>query len=295
VNAIRGRLAAGIAAFGLSCAVAAESADDLLAASKAAMRQNDAPRAAALLEKAVAIRPDNAELLYRLANAYGAMAEQSNPFTRATLAGKMKDACERAVRLDPGHVEARMTLIMFYTMAPALMGGSEAKAMEQAEEIRRRDAYQGHRAFGRLYTLQKKSDLARKEYLDAVREAPDSARAHSLLAYFLATSDKDYLHAVQESEKAVQLEPAYMPGWFRVGQVAALGGTNLAHGEEALKKYLAYEPKDNEPDIASAHFYLGQIYENQGRKTDARQSYGAALRVSPRTERYEQALKRVSS
>ena len=211
-----------------------------------------------------------------------------------SMGGKMKDEAERAVQLDPNHIEARFMLIDVYVMAPAMMGGSEAKALEQANEIKRNDAFQGHRAYVRIYTLQKKIDLARNEYLAEVSEEPNSARAHNALGAFFAITDKNYPGAFEEIEKALKLDTAYMPAWFRLGQVAALSLSNFARGEEALKKYLKYQPKDTEPELANAHYRLGQIYENQGKKTEAKQSYEAALQLNPGLKEAAEGLKRVS-
>jgi tetratricopeptide (TPR) repeat protein len=280
--------------FAVTFAAPPQEADALLASAKVAMRQKDAPRAAGLLEKAVAIRPDSAEIHYRLGSAYASIAATANPFKQASMAGKFKAEMESAVQLDANYIDARMRLVDFYMMAPGLMGGSETKALEQAAAIRQRDSFQGHRAFARIYIRQKNFDLARKEYVDAVREQPTSARAHTALGTFVATNDKNYRGAFDEIEKALQLDAAYMPAWFRIGQVAALSGTNHARGEEALKKYLAYDAKDDEPEISTAHYHLGQIYESQGRKAEARQSYATALRLSPGTKTYEESLKRVS-
>jgi len=38
-----------------------------------------------------------------------------------------------------------------------------------------------------------------------------------------------------------------MPAYFQIGHVAALVGASLARGEQALKKYLTYRPKEDEP------------------------------------------------
>ena len=85
------------------------------------------------------------------------------------------------------------------------------------------------------------------------------------LASFYAFQDKNYKAAMDEVETAIKLEPSYMPNHFRFGQVAAVSGTNFIRGEEELKKYLAYKPGPNEPDLASTHYYLGMIYEKQGK------------------------------
>jgi Tfp pilus assembly protein PilF len=279
----------------IPAAISQDNPDGLLAEGKAALRRSDADHAAELFEKVVAARPNSADAHYWLAQAYGAIAQNSrNPLKQISMGGKVKDEADRVAQLDPNHIEARFMLIDFYIAAPRLMGGSEAKALEQANEIKRRDAFQGHRAYVRIYTLQKRPDLARNEYLAAVREEPNSARAHNALGTFFAVTDKNYSGAFEEIEKALRLDSTYMPAWFRLGQAAALSATNHARGEEALKKYLKYQPKDNEPELANAHYRLGQIFENQGRKTEAKQSYEAALQLNPGLKEAAEALKRVS-
>ena len=57
---------------------------------------------------------------------------------------------------------------------------------------------------------------------------------------------------------SIKIDPEYLPGWFQVGHVAALSGTNLERGEAALRKYLAYVPKRNEPVLYRAHYWLGR-------------------------------------
>jgi Tfp pilus assembly protein PilF len=268
--------------------------DELLAVAKAAMRQNDAPRAAELLEKAVALRPNSAELHYWLSEAYASIGETASFLKQMSIGRKVIAELERAVQLDPNRIDARIDLAGFYAMSPGFMGGGEAKAREQAVEVKRRDSFDGHRAFARMYTVQKKLDLVRSEYVNAVREEPTSARAHAALGTFLARNDKNCRSAFDEIEKALQLDPAYMPAWFRLGEAAALCGTNYVRGEEALKKYLTYEPNDHEPSLSTAHYHLGQIYEKQGKRTEARQSYAAALRMRPGTKTFQDALKGVS-
>jgi TolA-binding protein len=85
-----------------------------------------------------------------------------------------------------------------------------------------------------------------------------------------------------------------MPGYFQIGHVAALAGNNFARGEEALKKYLAHRPKEEEPSLARAHYWLGCVYEKQGKKPEAKSSYAASLRINPHQKDVGAAIKRVS-
>jgi Tfp pilus assembly protein PilF len=260
---------------------------------RAAMARNDAAAAATLFEKAVAQNPKSAEAHYLLGTAYGSQAQKASIFGQASLAGKTKYEFEKAVELDPNLVEARYGLVEYYTMAPGFIGGSFDKAFAQAAEIKKHDPLMAHRAAAFVYTHQKKTDEARNEYLAEVREFPKSARAHIDLgvSYII---EKNYKAAAEEFENAVKVDPAYMPGYFRVGQGAALTSSNYAHGEEALRKYLAYTPKANEPSHARAHYWLGQIFEKQGKKAEAKASFATSLKLNPAQKDVAEALKRVS-
>ena len=102
-------------------------------------------------------------------------------FRAAKCGPRAKAECEKAVALDPKYVEARFGLVQFYTAAPGIMGGSYEKAFEQAKEIKAIDPIAGHRAYAFIYTQQKKLELAKKEYADAIREAAELREGAHLL------------------------------------------------------------------------------------------------------------------
>jgi Tfp pilus assembly protein PilF len=260
-----------------------------------ALAEGDDDRAIELFEKAVQMHPNSAAYHFRLGRALGAKALKASIFARMSLARRMKEQFEKVVALDPNHLDARLGLIDFYVMAPATMGGGEEKAMHQAAEIRKRDASMGQRAYARIYTLQKKNDLVRKEWQHFVREQPMSPLAHSLYGWFLGNTDQKVKEGFDEIELAVNLDPSYMPAWYRLGNLAANSGARLARGEEALKKYLTYKPAENEPSLANAHYFLGVIYEKQGKAAEAKQSYSEASRFAPSSKTFAEALQRVSS
>ena len=274
--------------------VIAPAQTTLLEQGRAAMQRGDYETAANLFEKAVAQNPNSSDAHEHLAEAYGSLAQKANIFKQASLASKTHHEFARAAELDPNNLDARMGLIEFYMLAPGFMGGDEKKAVQEANEIKRRDSMRGHQAFAYIYGRQKKPDLARKEYLDAVREEPNSPKSHYLLGISFLQADKNYKSAAEEFEMAVKLDPAFMPGWFQIGHMAALSGANLQHGEEALQKYLAYTPKPDEPQHYRAYFWLGGIYEKQGKRAEARQSYAQSLRINPRQPDVAEALKKIS-
>jgi tetratricopeptide (TPR) repeat protein len=275
------------------CAHAATPDTDSLAAGRAALDRGDVDQSIVQLEKAVATNPNNADAHYYLGVAYGRKAVTGGMFGAMTQAGKAKAEWLRAVELNPNHVDARLRLIEFYVMAPSMAGGGEDKALEQAAEAKKRDALDGHRAYARIYTMQKKYDLAVKEMVEAVRQQPKSAKAHYLLgnAYL---NQKEWKGSLHEYEFALSLDAAYMPAYFRIGQNAAQSESNYTRGEEAARRYLGYKPADNEPSLAGAWYWLGMIQEKQGKKAEARQSYTNAQKLAPDSKEYGEALKRVS-
>lgn len=261
---------------------------------RVALARGDTDAAIEILEKAVAQSPASAEAYYALGSAYIGRVQAGGMFTAARYVSRIRDAFEKAVSLNPRSVEARFGLVQVYAGAPGVMGGSYEKALAQAEEIRAIDPVVGHQAYAFVYSQQKKVDLARKEFADAIREQPDSAKAHSFFGQHLANFEKDYPAAFAEFEAALKVDPDYMPAFYQLRHTAALARTNLVRGEEALKKYLAYTPKENEPPLANAHSQLGAVYENQGKKAEARQCYQAALKLNPTLKQASEGLKRVS-
>jgi tetratricopeptide (TPR) repeat protein len=271
----------------------AATPEALYASGRQAMRAGDASKAIEFFEQAVKAKPRTAEYHYWLGSAYGNAAAGANILKQASLARKALAALEKTVELDANHLEARLALIQFYKMAPGIMGGSDEKALKEAAEIKKRDAVMGHAAYARIHRFDKKPELATKEYLDAIRAQPASGKARDNYANHLIGL-KNYKQAFEELETAAKFNPPYMPALFRIGALAVISESNYARGEETLKKYLTSTPADDEPQLGRAWYWLGQIYEKQGRKADAKASFANSLRLQPGAKDVTTAMKRVS-
>jgi len=95
----------------------------------------DWERAESSCRKAVALDPNNGGFHLWLGRVYGEKADRANFVTVARLAGKVREEFERAVRLSPNDVDARLDLAEFYAEAPTIVGGGEQKARAQAQSI----------------------------------------------------------------------------------------------------------------------------------------------------------------
>jgi len=73
-------------------------------------------------------------------------------------------------------------------------------------------------------------------------------------------------------------------------------GQALATAEQDLKVYLLKTPPRNDfPPHASAHDWLGRIYEIWGKKQQAIEQYRYALRLSPDNRPARNALRRLDA
>lgn len=246
--------------------------------------------AADYFEEATEANDKNALYFEFLGNAYGTIARDANVVRQGFLAPKMKAAWEKAVELDPKNIGARTSLIQYYLQAPGFMGGSVDKAIETAKQIVKIDAAQGHRQLGIVYEHQKRTAEAEKEYQAMV--AADVKYQSVLINFYTLQSQPDKAFALLEQQ--LQKNPEDMMSMYQFGKVAAISGKQLDRGEQYLKKYLAYTPKQNEPSHAGAYLRTGMIYEKRGNKAEAKKNYQSALKLDKSLKEAEDGISRVS-
>lgn len=219
----------------------------------------DADDAVKSFERAIELEPRDAELQRQLGDACSLAAQKAGMLSKMSWAKKCRVAYEKAVELDPANLAARQSLMSFYQMAPAMMGGGADRAFAQAAAIKERDATRGRLAFALLYIGDKKFAEARTE-LDAV----------------------------------LAVEPGNYAALFQTGRLAALTGEQLDRGVAALQKCLAVEPTAGAPRHDAAHWRLGNVWEKKGDRPAARAAYRAALAVNPRFQQAIDALEKLN-
>ncbi len=181
---------------------------------------------------------------------------------KARLAGRVRTAFEKAVKLDPANVEARTALAGYYMNAPFIAGGSFKKAKRQAEAI--------------------------------VALDPADAQAHFLLGR-ICQGMEQWPEASAAFEKAVDLDAQLRDAWYQIGRTGALSGQNLDRALEALDVYLEKHAGEGRPELhAGAWWRRGMILEKNGRKDEAIDAYRRSLEIRP-DERVTAALNAASS
>ncbi|HEU5162238.1 MAG TPA: tetratricopeptide repeat protein [Thermoanaerobaculia bacterium] len=259
--------------------------------------ERDPENAAKHYEAAAALDPKNARYRFWAGRAYRQVTHGLNVFRAVVMTKKAQRAFEDAVRLDPSYVEARAALIDFYLsnadeIGPFFVEGAEQKARAQLAAIEKLDPAYAHFARVRFHRRAEKPELVTREYEAAVRRFPNDPRSHIWFSTFRSEQGR-WDAAIREAAEAVRVDPSYMPGYFQVGHVAVASGKNLEAGEAALRKYLTYVPKDDEPTITMARFQLGLLYEKLGRNAEALAQLKEAERRWPDFWPIRSALERV--
>ena len=275
--------------------VARADADDATAnhyLGRLALRRGDDASAARLLERAVKAEPQAAEHHRWLGRAYVQGALHASLFRKASLAGKIRRAFERAVKLDPGSVEARMDLLRFYVAAPGIAGGSVRNAREQAEAITRLDAVQGHIARGIVAEKEDDDVRAEREYRAALDIDPESAAPYYALGAMYQREGR-HADAFEIYERLRRAHPAESDVLYQIGRTASNSGERLEEGEQALRRYLEIPTVEGTPLPASAHYRLGLIHERHGRLADAQRELERALSLEKERDEVRLALERV--
>ena len=270
----------------------------------AALKQvwGDLDAAEKLAERAIAADPGNARYHYRLAQIEGEKAEKASLIHQFTLARRFKKEAETTIELDPNHVRALQVMIEFHLMAPSVIGGDKAKARAIADRLMKIDPAEGYAAQITLAHFDKQQDriegLARKAVevrpasygarmalgmwcgnhqkfdeaeihaREAVHLQSDRAEPYGLLAAVLVRRDKwtDLEAVLVQAEKA---DPDDFNPYFRAANNCLDRKVELPRAERYFRKYLTLEPEPESPSLAAAHWRLGLVLEQQGRKLDA--------------------------
>ena len=209
------------------------------------------------------------------------------------LALKTRKEFEKAVNLAPSNAEARRALMSYYLNAPWFLGGSKAKAQEQADAIARIDPVEGWLARAEFDQASGQSQQANAGYRRVLQAKPQRVEPYFEAAdFYLSRQDAAMLSRAVEAAAAVDSTDVRI-NYYR-GVAHVLTGSQLASAEQELKAYLAAAPSRRDfPSHAKALSWLGKLYERQGKAQLAAGEYEAALQRDPDSRDARLALQRL--
>ena len=127
------------------------------------------------------LKPSEANYYYKYGGVLGMKAKESNKFKALGLISEVKSSFEKAISLNPKHIEARLALVELYLQLPGIVGGSEKKALLYANEIAQISAVDGYLSKGHIAEYFDRFKEAEVQYKKAV-EISKSKNAYRILA-----------------------------------------------------------------------------------------------------------------
>lgn len=256
----------------------------------------DYARSISSFERATAIEATNSEFHDWLGKACGRKAEESSgfsAFSALSLARRTHREFETAVQLDRTNLEAQRDLIRFLLNAPGILGGGEDRALQQIADLALVDSTEGDLARAEFFAVKKDFDRANQQYQEILQSKPKR------LGICLEAADyygdrRDATGMQRAVDAASTLAPNDRLLEYYRGVALVLAKQEVPNAEKDLRAYIDNVPDSSEvPSHASAHGWLGRMYEDQKLNERAAAEYKAAIALNPRDKDLRDDLKRV--
>ena len=114
------------------------------------------------------LKPTEANYYYKYGGVLGMKAKESSKFQALGMIGEIKESFEKAITLNPKHIEARWALVMIYIQLPGIVGGSETKAIKYSNELLKLSPVDGYLSKGQIEEYFKRYILAEQQYKKAI-------------------------------------------------------------------------------------------------------------------------------
>jgi tetratricopeptide (TPR) repeat protein len=280
-------------------------------------------------ERAVELNPNSAAFHGQLAEACALMADRSSVLKGLVYARRMKKEIAAALAIDPNQIDTLLVEMMYAWKAPAMAGGDRNRAWQIAAHIGQVSPVWGYLARARLAEEEGNDKEVEAALRKAVEADPSFYRARLALARFYCCSaqQKRYALAEQTAQEVIALDPSNAGGWEILARVYAAQrrgaqlndaltraesaapddlipyyaaasvlfetGQDFSHAEQYLRRYLSQQPEGREPSQAEALWLLAELYEHEGRKSDAVRVLQAAIHLDPSFEPARRDLNRL--
>jgi tetratricopeptide (TPR) repeat protein len=146
------------------------------------------------------LNPKEANYCYKYGGCLGMKAKEANKFVALGMIGEIKASFEKAIVLNPMHIEARWALIQLYLELPGIVGGSERKATKYANELSQLSPVDGYLAKGHIAEYFDRFQEAEKNYKKAI-EVGGSKNTYLKLANLY----KNKLNQPQKAKEVMEI------------------------------------------------------------------------------------------
>lgn len=119
-------------------------------------------------QKLKQMKPSEANYYYKYGGALGMKAKEVNKFVALGMIGEVRESFEKAISLNPKHIEARWALVILYLQLPGIVGGSESKAIKYSNELLKLSPVDGYLSRGQIEEYFERYDSAETQYKKAI-------------------------------------------------------------------------------------------------------------------------------
>ena len=152
-------------------------------------------------KKLKTLKPTEANFHFKYGGVLGMKAKNANKFAALGMIPEVKSSFEKAISLNPKHIEARWALIELYLQLPGIVGGSERKARKYADELAVFSTVDGFLAKGRIEVYFENYDKAEIQLLKAYETG--KSKTSFLKLYDL------YQNKLKDYKKALELKKEF--------------------------------------------------------------------------------------
>lgn len=221
---------------------------------------------------------------FKYGGALGMKALSISKLRAATYIGDIKEHFETAARLDANHIEVRWALVEFYIQLPGIIGGSQRKATEYANQLLKISPVDGYLANGYIAEYDERPNDAERFYKKAIEIGGSPTTYDKLTEHYEKNSKPK--EAIDNANKSLKIHKRNSLN-YQIGKIAAQYNLDAEMGINCLQVYIEnHSVRDGVPKDW-AYFRLAQIYKNIGLKQTALQWIDKALVDRPD---FEQAL-----
>lgn len=113
-------------------------------------------------------RPSEANFYFKYGGVLGMKALEVSKFKALGMIDEVQSNFEKAIELNPKHIEARWALIELNLQLPGILGGSEKKAIQYSNELSKISAVDGYLSRGHIEEYFKRYTAAEQQYKKAI-------------------------------------------------------------------------------------------------------------------------------
>jgi len=263
------------------------NADAHYALSNVLSRMNNIDEAVEEIEKAIDLNKNIAEYHYTLGRIHLIELRSASIFRLPSLSSSVKEELLTAIKFDPKHKLAIITLGSYYLQAPSIAGGDVNKALEQANNLLKIDEKEGHRLLCQIYTNQSNYPKATEE-ANALIKTDEYIGRLLLIQIYKKQGDNS---KIEKEYIAIESKFGDNPDHFTFYNDYGYFLLNQKRVDEAIDKFK--KQVKLAPNSANAHDSLGEAYYTKGMIKESLAEYNKALEINPNFQSSKDKVKEI--